>query len=454
MEENNIDIAELLSIPSSYAELRLGLKLHPKQKEIVDSFFDPNKQTRICCCLANSCGKTAIIATVVTLYSLEILNAEVVYTSATWKQILTQFLPSLKAFTSLYPTWDFLHNGININGIPRLICISTERESNFQGHHSKDGQPLIMITDESAGLPMPVWNAVDRCVPNSVVVLGSPLGPDNFFYEIEHNENVYRLYNHFRMTQLDCPWVKQEHIDMMISKWGRDHPLVLSSVFAEFSKNAIDQILSLDDLNRCLKSPPIFIPGKKQAFVDVAAGGDENVLAFANGNKVELIKCWHNDDTMSACGEIIVELNKLRKTYSDFTPSCVYIDADGLGIGMCDRIKELGWDINEFHGGSSPNDKENYSNIIAEIWMEGCKLIKSQQIILPDDSELRGQLLSRKQKLNSSGKLQLESKKDMVDRSPDRADAVLCAIGKMSKGILNYVKPINVYKNNKVGQYC
>src|ERR1035441_10024893 len=83
-------VAKAISTPNGYAKLVLKMNLHPKQVDMVESFYVKDKQTRISCCLANGCGKTACIAVVITLYALQILNAKVVYTSATWKQIHTQ----------------------------------------------------------------------------------------------------------------------------------------------------------------------------------------------------------------------------------------------------------------------------------------------------------------------------------------------------------------------------
>ena len=52
------------------------------------------------------------------------------------------------------------------------------------------------------------------------------------------------------------------------------------------------------------------------------------------------------------------------------------------------------------------------------------------QLILPNDDDLVGQLSCRKYTYHSSGKIKIESKKEMKDRglkSPDRADAVTLA---------------------------
>ena len=54
-------------------------------------------------------------------------------------------------------------------------------------------------------------------------------------------------------------------------------------------------------------------------------------------------------------------------------------------------------------------------------------MIQNREIILPDDKDLRAQLLDRKRVANAKGKLAVESKRDMKKRnlpSPDEGDAV------------------------------
>jgi hypothetical protein len=65
------------------------------------------------------------------------------------------------------------------------------------------------------------------------------------------------------------------------------------------------------------------------------------------------------------------------------------------------------------------------------MWYEGAKKIAQREIVLPNDDELRAQLLNRKQVSGLRGKLAVESKADMKARgvgSPDRADAVFGAM--------------------------
>lgn len=452
-EQKDADaLAKAMSRPSGYATVKLGMDLHRKQREVLDALF---KDRKVIFRTGNGVGKTSMVLVAAILYALEILNAQVVSSSATYRQVVTQLIPCLRKYGHLYPDWEFLDNAISINNVKRYIGFSADNEATFQGYHAFPDQPLLIILDEAAGIGDEIFRAVDRCQPTYYLIVGSPLSPEGEFYNLETNPALYQYFAHFKMTQEDCPWIKKEDIDILIAKWGKDHPLVMSSVYAEFSNESENAILSLSSLNACITNPPPFMPGDRQASLDFAGGGDENVLCYRCGNQVQLIKCWHDKDTMQAAGYFKLELDKLRDN-TGLRPGEVFGDASGLGLPLCHRLAELGWPINLFYGQAKPTD-ENYKNLIAECWLEFAKRVVNRTIIIPNDQELKAQLLSRKQRLNSSGKLELESKEDMRERgiiSPDRADAVVMAVGNMNKGMVTYMTAMGLGNSKQiVGAY-
>jgi hypothetical protein len=219
--------------------------------------------------------------------------------------------------------------------------------------------------------------------------------------------------------------------------------LVRSSIYAEFAVDSENSICSLASLDRCYNNPPVEELTQRRCGLDFAAGNAENCIAVCHGNKVSIIKAWKEKDTMTAAQQFVVELNKLKMSIG-LQPAEVYGDASGLGLPIIHRLKELGWNINLFYGQEKAKD-ESYRNMITECWLEGIKKIQNCQIILPNDTELKGQILARKQRLNSSGKMELESKQDMAARgvaSPDRADAVFMAITNTTSGLTTYAKAI------------
>lgn len=418
-----------LSRPDTYAEERLGMKLHPKQAKVLRDLFKP--RSRVSLRAANEVGKTSTIATAAILYHLEILGGQAISTAGSWMQVEQQLIPKLKAHSWRFPTWEFLGTGIKINGIERYIGFSTRDEGTAQGFHADPNVPLLAIIDEAAAVPLPIFNALEeRCNPSHLLIMGSPLDPTGQFYAIETTLAAH--YTHHHINQLDCStdkgyWVDQVGIDRKIKKYGSEHPLVLSNVFGEFAKTVAGALLSLRDYVNCINNPPPHRDGDLHAYIDVAGGGAKNVFAFRRGNRVRIVRKWRGPSEMETIGEIIGMLNQLNKT-DGLQHDQVSIDASGAGKPMADRLHELGYMVNKTFGQSAPRFDSEYYNARAEVWGMGCAAIKACQIILQDDEEMRMQLLQATQKRHSSGKFLMTSKEDMVKDgldSPDEADAVL-----------------------------
>jgi hypothetical protein len=108
------------------------------------------------------------------------------------------------------------------------------------------------------------------------------------------------------------------------------------------------------------------------------------------------------------------------------------VDEIGLGAGVLDRLRELGYRAKGFNGGSSPRDKDRFANLrAASYWMLREKL-EAGEVALPADEGLAEELLATSWRPTSEGRVKIDAKDDIrsrLGRSPDRADAVCMAIG-------------------------
>ena len=119
------------------------------------------------------------------------------------------------------------------------------------------------------------------------------------------------------------------------------------------------------------------------------------------------------------------------------------IDVGGLGIGVFDRLMELGHSrsvVQAINFGGKPiepppldergNPAGGPANRRAELWLNLKTALEAGRFALPDRDSLQADLVSCGYRYRSDGKLVLESKEDMRSRgmpSPDEADAVaLC----------------------------
>ena len=138
---------------------------------------------------------------------------------------------------------------------------------------------------------------------------------------------------------------------------------------------------------------------------------------------VEEIRSYRSLDTMKLTGHIAAAI-KL------WDPDEAVIDEVGIGAGVVDRLKEQGYRIQGINVGSAALDNEHYANLRAEGYWNPRQLLVEGAIMLPEDSDLSGQLAALRYSFNSQGKALIESKEEMRRRgvpSPDKADALMLA---------------------------
>ncbi|GIN89860.1 hypothetical protein J22TS1_09110 [Siminovitchia terrae] len=167
-------------------------------------------------------------------------------------------------------------------------------------------------------------------------------------------------------------------------------------------------------------------------------GDDETTIIPRIGNLVPSLKTYNKQDTMTTAGHVIKLAKELMLEYG--RPFCVIkIDDDGVGGGVTDRLREIVYEeglyinVIDCHNGGAALNPENYFNWGSESWATIRDFIHDGEIQIPNDEDLIGQLSTRKYRVTSKGKIQLESKDEMKTRglrSPDRADALVLAFAK------------------------
>jgi hypothetical protein len=158
--------------------------------------------------------------------------------------------------------------------------------------------------------------------------------------------------------------------------------------------------------------------------VDVARyGGDETVLAFRRGRDAysEPWLYYRNLDTMEVAARVAEAWMRVK-------PDAVFIDEGGLGAGVVDRLRQLGFNPQAVNFGWKPDGlvDAKVANKRAEMWVRMRDWLRSE-VAIPDDEQLEAQLTAVEYKHDANNAILLEKKEDMRKRglpSPDRADAL------------------------------
>lgn len=433
-----VDVEGELMNPAGFAAHVLGMDLYEKQRGVMEAMQYPGASVSFRSC--NEGGKTKrVICGLVLWHLFAYPKGHVLSTSGSFQQIKDQLQPALHAYEKRFPLWKFMKTlRIETEDVAFWQGISKTEAGRFEGAHAEgDEAPLMIIVDEAKTVRDEIFQAVERCKPTRLLLASSPGYPEGEFYRSHTTRREF--YQCFKQTAAECRHWKAEDIERIRMKWAGNPEFVASMLDAEFMAFVQDAVIDMRALEDLMADPPLWNPnvGGRKAFCDFAwsGAGDENVLAHREGNRVTLEECFQSGNLHEICGRFIGGFTRLG-----LKPEEIEGDSAGGGELVIQQLASMGWPIGRANNGSPARGDEHYANLGAEMWFEGGMKIVRREIVLPDDNDLRGQLLDRKKVFHDKGKLAIESKKAMKLRgvpSPDRADAVLGAM--MPGGFNPYV---------------
>lgn len=241
----------------------------------------------------------------------------------------------------------------------------------------------------------------------------------------EDEDYLINLYGHDGLTKEHIAWRRikiaslSKDYDQGLEQFKQEYPFSATEAFLNPIANVFINSRSVQNARSADVEPngPLIIG------VDVAISNvDRTAIIRRKGRHAYRLEKVGNLNTMEICG-------KLKRIITEERPSKVYIDCIGIGAGVVDRLREMGYDCVEgINVARSANDKERFRNLRAELWSDMRDwLLQDMPVQIPDDDELHGELCSLGYKYTSSGQLQIESKDDLRSRgmpSPDAADAL------------------------------
>jgi phage terminase large subunit len=422
-----------------FPELFIGDKPYKWQFDVLEELN--YRDTRVALKAANGSGKTdRVVARVIAWHMMRFPGSQTVVTAGVYRQVVDVLWPVMRNLINGLGGeamgWKVTENKIlytapHMEGqLPNepAMCVgfSADKPESAEGWHVRGpSQNLLYIIDEAKAVPDGIFDAMERCQPTRVLEVSSPGGrAGRFFDRFAKADPRYKL---FTVTAYDCPHIKKEWIDQQIAAYGIKSPVIQSMIFAEFGdEDQNSLVLPLAVLQRAISSPPQKSGTELRAGADFAAGGDENVIQVLEGNTPKERICWREKDTMAAVGRFITEFKRLG-----LKPENIWGDGSGIGIPMCDALREAGWPINRVNNGDAAWDDHKFANRGTEMWVSYARMVETGQMAVPKDDEiLHRQLTTRRLEHNSRGKLIVERKEKMRERgldSPDRADAMVLA---------------------------
>jgi len=430
--------------PHLFAKKVLNQELYSWQAEIAEAvdFGSTMERVRIAVRTPNGSGKSSIVIPTVILRWLDKYpKSKVVLTSADARQLDSQLMRALHSYRHPHLVhWEFLTREIRLPQGGTMISFTTDEPARVEGHHGAKGAPLLMIVDEAKSVPAGVFEAIDRCGYAVVLIISSPGLRSGTFYDCFSANRAQHLTFEIKLEQ--CPHIPKAKLEDMIATYGEAHPLVRSSIYGEFMDLAEGEsfVVPFQTLMATLANPVHARISRHEyaAFCDFAQGRDENVLAIRSGNKLLQLVGWHDTNAISIVGRFILEFRR-----HGLRAEQIWGDSGGLGLPMCDMLRDAGWPINRFSFGAKATDEDHFISRGAEIWHSLAGRLAKGELVLINDPTLVSQLTSRKTTYDARGRLGIEKKDDMAARgvkSPDRADAVCGAFAHGVQSFATYAQ--------------
>ena len=331
------------------------------------------------------------------------------------------------------------------------------KPENMQGFHEDN---MLFIVDEASGVADPIMEAILGTLSgsnNKLLLCGNPTKSTGTFYDSHTRDRA--LYKCHTVSSMDSQRTNKENIKALIKKYGWDSNVVRVRVRGEFPSQEDDVFIGLPLIEQCGSRLYRLPEGKGMPYiilgVDVARFGDDETTIYGNfQGRAKLLKTRRGQYLMSTAGDIVREYKKIILEHPDYHGKIyVNIDDTGLGGGVTDRLKEVKREQNLWRMAIIPinaaerietdtkagkDAAEHYNNLTTHMWATVKELLEGKDIELADDDMTFAELSSRKYRMASNGKLEIEPKKDMKKRgldSPDRADALAlsCYLGKIKK---------------------
>ena len=430
--------------PVGFCKDVLGVDLWQRQQEALTSILGGE---RTAVKSGNGLGKGFLASCAVLWWVATRPTCTVITTAPTarqvrfvlWRQIRTLYINAVQPMGGrlMETRWDVAHDRY-------AMGITASEATSFQGFHS---QALLVVVDEAAGVDEDIYEAVDSMATAGdprIIMIGNPTTVTGGFHRAFHRERS--LYKCHTMSAMESPnvvagevvWpglVTSKWVEDRKEVWGEDSPMFRARVLGEFPDQGEDTLLALSDIEAAVGGDLELEAGDDDApvlGVDVARfGADSSCLALKRGPVVEWVSVFHGLDTMKLAGRVIEAVREVGGV------ECIFIDEVGVGGGVVDRLKELGFPVVGINVGRPAGNSDYLANQRAEGYWELRRLLGDRALALPNDLRLVGELADLKYQFSSDGKLIMESKESMKARggsSPDVADSVmLCVLGAMRR---------------------
>lgn len=339
----------------------------------------------------------------------------------TWRELAKWHKMALNEHWFTHTATKFFHKKYPDTWFASAIPWSENNSEAFAGTHEKH---VLVLFDEASAVADVIWEVVEGAMTTDGAMwlaFGNPTRNTGRFAEC-FTKFRDRWVN-MKIDSRTAKMTNKAQIEEWREDYGEDSDFFRVRVRGEFPRAGSNQFIDRERVEACASRyadrsnelQPLLLG------VDVARfGEDQSVFVLRRGRKIEAIQRYRNLDLATLS-------QKVAGVISAQQVDCTFIDGTGLGAGVVDMLRALGFECFDVQSAALPSEasKDRYLNKRAEMWDLMRLWLETGDI--PVDQELIEDLTGLEYQYNSKGKLQLEKKSDMKKRglrSPDVADAL------------------------------
>lgn len=351
-------------------------------------------------------------------------NTETQLNTTTWRELAVWHARLLNRDWFTWTATKFYLNANPEKWYASAVAWSENNPEAFAGVHATN---TLYLFDEASKIADVIWEKADGAMSTFGAMwlcFGNPTRNVGRFYDAFHKDRKFWI-----TKQVDSRTAKKANkvwVAQFIERCGLTDDRTKYQILGQFPSASTNQLISPASVEKCQEHKsegheylPLLMG------VDVARfGANHSVICFRSGRKVEDFIVLPKQDLMQTANWVA---GLIRSRH----PSNVFVDGAGMGAGVVDRLRQLGFTVMDINGGNEPLNSR-FLNKRAEMWWEMKEFIDGL-CELPIGEKLDGVTL--KDELTSveydysrkAGRIFLSSKDDLMSEhgfSPDRADSL------------------------------
>ncbi len=407
-------------------------------------------------------GKTALASWIV-LWSLFAFESDVktITTAGAWRQVEKFLWVEIKKWARTVDWENQKPNILNLEiKFPSLAKEAfgtvSDDPAMLEGAHA---QTLIYILDEAKSIPDASWDSVEGAFSSAgqdtdsqafALAFSTPGAPAGRFYDIHKRKPGLQDWHVIHVTLEDAiaaGRISREWAENRKAQWGAGSAVYQNRVLGNFAESAEDCVIPLTWVE--LANERWHEAGAKGVGLHTLGcdparyGTDKTSIADLVGRVIEQLTYHAQEDTMQTAGRVAARAGNVSSATSKAVP--IGVDVIGIGAGVTDRLRELGYAVSGVNVASAAIDSARrplkditgtftFVNLRSYIWWllrDNLNPDHPEPLALPPDDKLTGDLTAPTFKYTSNGQIQVEAKDDLrkrLKRSTDGADAVGLAL--------------------------